>query len=60
MKSAPTIPGMSRFPELEKKYKASYARAQSAKGCDSGCDSGRVVRSFREKLEQRVREQRDN
>jgi hypothetical protein len=52
MNTAPKIPGMSAFPELEKKYEASY-RAAVRKGCSASCDKAKVIAAFRYKLEQR-------
>ena len=60
MSRAPTIPGMSDFPELEKKYQRSYqaAKAKASRGGCASCDVSSVVRSFQLKLAQR--RERDN
>jgi hypothetical protein len=43
---------MERFPELEKKYQMAYRSARAKANCGS-CDLNGVIRSFRQKLEQR-------
>jgi hypothetical protein len=56
--SVPTIPGISAYPELEKKYKRSYRAAQNRArpGCPD-CETAQVLQNFKARLEQRNRGQ---
>lgn len=54
--SAPRIPGLSRYPEMEKKFIRRYAEASRA-SC-SKCARRRLIQATRQQLEVRLR--RDN
>jgi formate dehydrogenase assembly factor FdhD len=48
---------MDAFPELQKKYERHYREALRQKTGCGGCDTSKVLRSFKAQLEQR--QQRD-
>lgn len=56
MSQAPRIPGMSDFPELEKKYRRAYRAAVSQSTCGGSCDAAQVIRAFKEQVAERRRD----
>lgn len=55
MTGAPRIPGLERYPDLQKRYEAAYRAARARYGC-GGCGATRgVIREFRGRLDDRQR-----
>ena len=52
--SAPTIPGLSQYPELEKKFRRRYAEASRDKRCAS-CVRSKLLQATKNEIAQRQR-----
>lgn len=50
--SIPPLPGMSAYPDLERKYRTAYRKASADRKCPD-CETGKVVRRFMDLLSRR-------
>ncbi len=57
MRGIPSIPGLSKYPELEKRFERRYREISNNASCPK-CEVGRLIRVFRAEIEERRK--RDN